>query len=208
MLAVSDAYQQKRNKDLILKNNQKATVIPVGSYVFAEWLSQPPTKFAPKWRGPFRVVEVLSEGNRLRIQHLNTNDIETVFITSVKPMIIADDAPLTDNQMIALASLDTMDPTLDHIVSHHYYGKGHGAYGPQLSKYDFLVFWKNDPTPTWQSYADLRDTAALNEYLFVNPLILEKATPSQPDDESSPPRNRHNPNRKVLGRALSLEGEV
>jgi transposase InsO family protein len=175
--------QSVQDKEIELRLNhsaEKPTKFLEGVYVLVNSgvrFGGPASKLHPKWLGPYIIVEVLSDGNSLRVQHLHTMVVICVHITMVK---IFHDSHVKDlsNQdaeifLRAFAALDSSDNVIQVITDHHVYGSRSKRCGDP-NKVQFQISWVGGGDLTWHDYHEVKDTAALSVYLAAHPELRFK----------------------------------
>jgi hypothetical protein len=145
------------------------TEFQVGSYVLAKYHSTagvvqhrgPPNKLLSHLRGPFKVVRHDKDSNTYIIQSLITNREEAIHVTCLRAFIHPADA--TEASLREVAIRDHQDAfVIEEITAHQ---------GLMTSRreMEFLVRWKGygPEADKWEPYSELRDTAALHQYLLA-----------------------------------------
>lgn len=175
---LSDIHSAARAKQLVYINRHrsKQAIGPqpkIGDLVFYAHPKRPPTKyertvqsgkFVPKWLGPMLVKEVLSQGNRLILQHPISNHMYTVHTEDCKPYV----GNNSEETIILLADSDVPQTRISHIISHIYTDPvpEDGIYRPE--EFDFLVQYADGSEPIYEPYNVVKFTAALDDYLLKN----------------------------------------
>ena len=140
------------------------TTFPINSYVLAEYPDgamgkRPPTKFHPKLKGPFRVVN--HNGSEYTVQNLVTNAYEKYHSKALRPFVYDDE--LVNPRDVAMRDND--EYVIEAILAHDGDPK-------QLRTLKFLVKWLGYPDSenTWEPWKTLRLTQQLHLYLRANGL--------------------------------------
>jgi hypothetical protein len=135
------------------------TEFPIGSYVMLRYPKtrmgeRAPTKGHMPLKGPFRVVNILDEGRKYDIRNLVNNEVYRFQINRLVPFEV--DERREDPYEIALR--DHQEYDVEEILQHQ---------GTARDRYNlkFLVRWAGFEEPTWEPYSQLREVAALHDYL-------------------------------------------
>lgn len=123
----------------------------------------PPTKLAPRFRGPYRVLRRTGT-HRYDVQHVVTRQIIDVHADHLKPYTGSDDAATQ------VAALDVSDEYLvDCIVAHKFTRRPHN-----LATLRFQLRWQGwgDDFNSWKKYDDVKDLQALDAYVGDHPELL------------------------------------
>ena len=172
---IKQAERQQRRKDElhIEKADPRRTVYNNGDYVLVEYQSnsimprKAPNKFLPNLRGPFRVIG--RDQDRYTLQNCLTETIEEIHLKKIHPFFY--DATYTSPREVAMRDVLTLFD-VESILEHSGDRK-------KRSELDFLVKFRgwSEEYNLWLPYSELRDNAALHEYLIAHrmrSLIPEK----------------------------------
>lgn len=167
LLEAATQMQDIHKRQWLDKSPTSPVTFQVGTYVLWEYPKRAPTKLLSRWRGPYIIVEQLSEGNRYNIQHLETMEITTAHITNLKPF---EPGSLDDAGLRNLAALDLDEAVIESIIDHTYVGRPN-ARRKHLKDFDFLVRWAGfgPEEDLWMPYDGIKDTIALGCYLETHP---------------------------------------
>ena len=128
--------------------------------------SRPMDKLAPKLQGPFPVTSV--QGNVISLLDTNTTRTRQVYADRLrrwKP------APGIDPAREAAKTHNT-EYVVENIVAHRRNPDRKGKLTP--AKCMFQVKWQDFNETTWEPYANVHDSAALDDYLESNPITNSK----------------------------------
>jgi hypothetical protein len=148
----------KRNRKAAYSKRNVKTSFKIGECVLVSYPSRPPSKLAPKWRGPLMVIDVIDE-NTYQLQHLNdVSRIEKMHISRLRRY-----NDLLDNAA-EVATLDKAEDRIERVVSHYPPGR---IMKSRKTKYDFEVKWQGygDEHNLFIPYSEMKDTEALEIYL-------------------------------------------
>lgn len=139
---------------------EAVTVYAAGDLVLATHASKPPNKLAPRWRGPFAVVERV--GSMYTCQDLRTLKHIRFHETRLKKY----DAERTEFA-VAVAAVDNEEFEVEAIVDHRLLP----GRGPRRRRLEFRVHWRGYEAEedTWLPFAEVRDLAALDVYALEHP---------------------------------------
>ena len=130
------------------------TVFPVDSLVLSLYPSgRPPTKTTTKWQGPSKIIS--QEGSVVVLKHCSTGKSMSRHVSKVKPFLSHE--PLTDIQLADIAKKDTDEFTIGRISSHVKHGK-------TFATTHFKIHWDGYETPSWEPWANVRHTEAVEIY--------------------------------------------
>jgi len=165
LLDTATKHQEKCIAKRLEKSPENPTRYNVGEYVLWAYPNRPPSKLAPKWRGPYLILEAEAEKNKYVIQHLNTNKIHIAHVESLKGITIG--GSTTVDELRTLAALDQDEYVIDHIVEHQFRGRKKRT----LANCWFKVRWRDygPQDDTWQTFKDLQEAEALDIYLAAHP---------------------------------------
>ena len=131
-----------------------------GSYVLVHYRTgQPPSRLHTFWRGPMRVIS--GSNSRFILYDLISHVEKEYHVSDIRPFLF--DPLRTDP--LDVARHDYMEFFVESILEHR------GDIQRKTSL-EFLVKWLgySDEHNSWNSYANLRDTDKLHEYLTSNNL--------------------------------------
>jgi hypothetical protein len=139
---------------------EAVTVYEAGELVLATHASRPPNKLAPRWRGPFAVVERV--GSMYTCQDLRTLRHVRFHETRLKKY----DAERTESA-VAVAAVDNEEFEVEAIVAHRLLP----GRGPRRRRLEFRVRWRGyEPEEdTWLPWSEVKDLAALDVYALEHP---------------------------------------
>jgi hypothetical protein len=159
--------KQQRHKDLkhgLTNFVFNPTEFPINSYVLASYPDgamgrRPPTKFHPKLKGPFRVVN--RQRDEYTVQNLVTNKFGKYHKTSLR--MFEFDPDLVNPWDVAIRDND--EYIIETILQHRGDPK-------KLRSLVFLVKWLGypDSANSWEPWSNLRLTEQLHLYLRANGL--------------------------------------
>jgi hypothetical protein len=149
--------QWRKDQRHIERGNQTRTQFEVGSlvlinYPHTDYGRDQPSRFHPKIRGPFRVIE--TKDNRIITEDLNTQKQEEHLILNARPFHY--DPAFVNPKEVALTDNDLY--VVEKVMAH----KGDSK---KRSTLEFKVKWLGYPNPSWEPYHNLRTNAHLHEYL-------------------------------------------
>jgi hypothetical protein len=187
---LASRLQEEKNMAHLMKQDPSVTTFDIGSYVLANYHATdgivrhkgPPNKFLPYLRGPLKVVD--RQGDHYVIRSLITHREEHIHVKELRKFIHNGQ----EEELYTIALRDHQDRFfIDKILDHE---------GSLDRRRDlkFKVHWKGYEAEedSWVPYSELRDTAALHEYLLRQPTrAFHKLIPPKffkngqysPDDE-------------------------
>ena len=174
LVSTAQSVQEKEIELRLHDSPEKPTIFLEGAYVLVDSDARdgPVSKLNTKWLGPYIIVEVLSDGNNLRVQHLHTRALMNVHITMVKSFDDSHIRDLTADEthklLRAFAAMDVGENVIEAIVDHHVYGK-RSKRCRDPTKVQFQIKWVGDPELTWHDFHEVRDSEALSVYLALHP---------------------------------------
>jgi transposase InsO family protein len=133
-----------------------------GDTVLVSYPGRPPDKLAPRWRGPFVVLE--SDGDRGMYACQDVRTLKTLhFHESRLKRYLAD---RTDS-LGEVAAVDNEEFVVDSIVDHRI----RPGRGSRRGRLEFRIRWAGYEAEedTWLSYADIRELAALDANSAAHP---------------------------------------
>jgi hypothetical protein len=158
---VKTCQEKLKNHDQIHKKDQtKATVFAVGSYVLVKYPSKDgklytPTKQSSRWQGPYVVKE--QKGNTYVLENLVSQMRTEVNVKQLKQYIVREGINLVD-----VASRDKDEYLVEEVLEMR------GEADPKrLRQIEFLVKWMgyDQSFNTWEPYTGLRNNVKLHEFL-------------------------------------------
>jgi transposase InsO family protein len=163
ILDASQQYQDKVAADnLAQRQVAEHTEFPIGSCVMLRYPKtrmgeRAPTKGHMPLKGPFRVVAIHDDGRKYDIRNLVNNEIYRFQINRLVPFEV--DERREDPYEIAMR--DHQEFIVEEILDHQ---------GTARDRYNlkFLVRWAGYEDPTWEPYSQIREVAALHEYLNIH----------------------------------------
>ena len=167
LLRRSKEFQDEVVNKRLADSPKDLTSYDVGDYVLVAYPSRPPTKLAPRWRGPMCVVEVLGK-SAYRCQDLCTLKVVELHVSRLKSYNMkATDAPAE----IAAADQGEwlVESVLDHRLAEGFRRKR--GRRPGKKAYEFLVRWAgfDESEDLWLPYSEVADLAALDVYAGGHP---------------------------------------
>jgi hypothetical protein len=166
-LALIQASQLYLNEEAI-KKDLKVPISEhqdynIGNYILLSYPSRPPSKLAGLYRGPLMVHRKL-HADIYEVMDLISNKIYQVHISRMHALNL----PLNIDQqeILRIAGIDHSEYVVESIIDH----KGN----PRKKKdMQFLIRWKGyEPNDdTWESFATVKDLAALDEYSAAHPYL-------------------------------------
>ena len=178
ILDLAQRIQHEKDMAHLAEQNPFVTEFALGSYVLANYHSTegvvrhkgPPNKFLSYLRGPFKVVD--RERDTYTIRSLVTKKDERIHVKELRQFIHNDD----EQELYRVALRDHHDHfEIAKILSH----RGDPKYRTDM---EFLVRWRGyaESENLWLPYSELRDSAALHEYLLAQPTrIMQKLVPTK-----------------------------
>jgi hypothetical protein len=162
LVAASQQHQEKMVAQRLKDSPATPTTFQVGDYVLVSYPNRPPSKLAPRWRGPMVIVEQIGS-NSYSCQDLTTLHVVELPVTRLKLF----DASRTAN-VVEIAAGDHDEYVVEAIVDH--------KAARRKSDMEFKVRWRGyDPSyDLWLPYAEVRDLEALDAYLADHPELLLK----------------------------------
>jgi hypothetical protein len=114
-LVIASQMSQQQELDKRLKLSPEVpTKYEIGDFIFSSYPNRPVNKLTPKWRGPYMIIDIKSDGNVYSCQHMNTMQVVDFHVTTIKKCI----GDMDEDTMTSLASLDTQEYEIESIVSH------------------------------------------------------------------------------------------
>ena len=164
---IASKIQEEKDLAHMMKQDPYVTTFEVGTYVLANYHATdgivrhrgPPNKFLPYLRGPFKVQAY--EGDAYTIRSLVTHREEKIHVKELRKFVHNGD----EKELYSIALRDHQDRfVIDKILDHE------GALDKRRDL-QFKVHWKGYETEddSWVPYSELRDTAALHQYLLAQP---------------------------------------
>ena len=162
---LASRIQENKNEAHMTLQKQDVTVYPVGSYVLANYHATdgivrhrgPPNKFLPYLRGPFKVIAY--DKDEYVIRSLVTHREEHIHVKELRQFIHSGN----EEELYSVALKDHQDRYfIDRILEHN--GKLNNR-----RELQFKVHWTGYEADedSWVPYSELRDTAALHQYLLA-----------------------------------------
>jgi hypothetical protein len=164
LIQKADELQFARNNQHLVNPVEPITEYPVNSFVMRRYprnsLSNrsAPTKLQGDWRGPLRVLRRVGAHEYVLI-NLTNNREERAVVNDLKPFLF--DPEVTDPAEVARRDLEEF--VVQEVLEHRGSSARRGAM-------TFRVRWEGYPaeSDSWESYANLRETAALHRYLVAH----------------------------------------
>ena len=159
IIAASDAFQQSVIDERL--RDQEADEVPFeeGDYVLASYLSRPPNKLAPKWRGPFLVLELQS--STCICHDLSTLRHVRFHVSRLKKFNVE-----TTLDPTAIAAVDNDEFVVEDIADHRW-----SRPGRKRRDLEFKVRWLGyEPDEDlWLPLREVRELEALDRYAANHP---------------------------------------
>jgi hypothetical protein len=159
---LAKAVKVQRSHDLARltdESHQLKTVFPLDSFVLAKPEAGPVDKLAPRWLGPYKVVQKFErpEGDIYRCLHLSTNQEYDFRVDRLDPYYSFDESGVR-----AAADLDNEAYEVETVLQHRFAGAAKTKQTLQL-----YIKWLGYEAPTWQPYIgnDLDKVGICHEYL-------------------------------------------
>lgn len=130
--------------------------------MLASYPNRPPSKLAPRWRGPLVVVE--RQGSVYQCQDLLTHKVVSFHATRLKQYNMEQ-----TEDPAAVAAVDAEEFVVEAIVAHR------GPRGPRgnyrRNQLEFRVRWAGyqPEDDTWLPYREVAELAALDAYAAMHP---------------------------------------
>lgn len=153
----AESHQRQRDHDYLATSPENPTTFEIGDLVLVSYPNRPPSKLAPRWRGPYRVVNVMD--NTLTLLDLVTERQIEKHVSMCKKFQVQDSANLLD-----IAAVDSDHFLIDKIVDH--------VGNPRRKKsLQFRVRFQGygEDDDLWYNYNDCKDFAALDAYAILHP---------------------------------------
>ena len=159
------------------RRSEEITSYPMGAIVLAQYPDKglglrAPTKLSPRWEGPFRVVNVSSDGNTYDLQNFLDGKIISRHITDLKLFFYDPDIVQMSLQDIAIRDRihefpveEVLQHRLKENVDSH-------TRTTRSSDIEFLIKWRGfgEKWNTWEPYKNVRLNEVVHEYLRNNKL--------------------------------------
>ena len=157
LIKASVEHQKKVTEKYLEASPEDPLEFKVGESVLVSYPERPPSKFHPRWQGPFKVAKV--EGNRYTCTNLRTGKDEVFDIQRLR-RYISD----PDRDDLSVASVDRREYVVERILAHRGTSK-------KKSKMMFKVHWEgyDDSKDSWEPYSSVKDLAALDVYVEAHP---------------------------------------
>lgn len=157
LVRTSQAHQQQVISAYVERGPKEPTRFESGDLVLVSYPGRPPSKLAPRWRGPMVVIAV--EGNHHSCRDLRTGNVLELDVTRLKEY-----RQDLENDDLEVAARDADEHVVEAIVEH----RGNAR---RRSSLQFRVRWAGyEPSEdTWEAYRDVKDLAALDEYARGHP---------------------------------------
>ena len=131
---------------------------------------KPPSKFHPKWLGPFRVVNISDNGNRYSLQNFIDGKIKDYHITDLKLFYHTKD--ITDVELYESALRDHIHEfPVEMVLEHRTINQGEHT-RVRSSDLEFKIRWRGFSSrwDTWEPYKNVRLNEVVIEYMRTNGL--------------------------------------
>ena len=157
----SRAHMSKAWETLRAKSSKTPRHFEVGDFVLVSYPNRPPSKLSPRWRGPYRVIERKSNTYSvvdLISQQVTYFDASRLILWHDRSDSTSDSAAKA-RQEAALRDNDEF--VVEKIVDHK----------KVSSRLEFRIRWLGyaPEEDTWLPYREVKDLAALDEYLAAHP---------------------------------------
>ena len=159
------------------RRTEEITSYPVGAIVLAQYHDKGlgrrgPTKLSPRWEGPFRVVNISSDGNTYDLQNFLDSKITSRHITDLKLFFY--DPAIVQMSLQDIAIRDRIhefpvEEVLQHRLKENVDTQ---ARTTRSSDIEFLIKWRGfgDKWNTWEPFKNVRLNEVVIEYLRNNKL--------------------------------------
>ena len=159
----SDLYHLKQTE----YSHRTFTEFPINSYVLASYgndpMDRPPTKTHTTHQGPFMVVDIDETKTRYTVKDLVFNKLIDLHVSWLKPFIFEEGRTNPLDVAILDSNTDLIEEVLQHFGDTSTMRKSHLTF---LVKYQGKMIDESKRL----TYAELRDTEALHNYLTKNNL--------------------------------------
>ena len=159
----SDLYHLQQS-DL---NHRTFTEFPINSYVLASYgndpMDRPPTKTHTSHQGPFMVVDIDETKTRYTVKDLVFNKLIDLHVSWLKPFIYEEGRTNPIDVALADSNTHVIEEVIQHFGDTSTMKKSHLTF---LVKYQGKMLDESKRL----TYAELRDTEALHNYLTKNNL--------------------------------------
>jgi len=159
-------HQQKEITRRLKDSPEHNTKYNQGDLVLILYHSKSTSKLAAKWRGPYLILESLSEGNRYMVQHPITLKTKIVHIEETKKFYLREGENIDE-----IIAMDREESEIEQILDHNYMFHAKPRKIKKLEHYDFLVKFSNDDEPVWIPYGELQETQSLEIYLANHKIL-------------------------------------
>lgn len=162
ILRASQEHQDRVVEQRVAESPEDPTSFEPGEYVLASYPNRPPSKLAPRWRGPLVVVE--RQGSVYQCQDLLTHKVVSFHATRLKQYNMEQ-----TEDPAAVAAVDAEEFVVEAIVAHR------GPRGPRgnyrRNQLEFRVRWAGyqPEDDIWLPYREVAELAALDAYAAVHP---------------------------------------
>ena len=160
LLDTAQRLQRKKDTEHMGQVRSAPTRFDIGAYVLVSYNPQtmngrPPTKFHPRLKGPYLVVNV--QGDKYSCRNLVTDELEDFHVTRLRAFRY--DERFVDPRDISLRDVEEF--YVEKILAH----SGNPA---QLKTLNFHVKWRgfDESANSWEPWKNLRETAVLHRYLI------------------------------------------
>ncbi|KPA73067.1 hypothetical protein ABB37_10147 [Leptomonas pyrrhocoris] len=156
LIAASQDHQDKVIEERLSQSAENPTEYAAGDYVVVSYPDRPPSKLAPRWRGPLIIADRVGS-DMYQCQDLVTHRFTDFHVSRLKKY----NMDMTPNP-VEVAQVDNDEWKVEQIVDHK---------GLTKKAVRFRVRWEGfEPTDdTWLPYSECRDLEALDVYLAAHP---------------------------------------
>jgi hypothetical protein len=156
-LAHLEKTARRRRRPPSVRTKGNIEDLTIGEYVLVTYPERPPDKLSPVYQGPFIIVDKKRDDIFICRDLLTEKDVEF----HADRLRILDAAPdMLPDELLKYAAADHNQFFVDSIVDH----RGDTS---RKTKTEFKVRWKGfgPEQDTWEPYAHVRDTIALEQYI-------------------------------------------
>lgn len=160
IMELSRKHQERVVEKRLSESPDDPTEFAVGDFVLARYAHRAPSKLAPRWRGPLRIVGKNASGSVYTCKDLATRKKLDFTVDRLKRF----ETDLSMRELTAIAANDNESFVVEKIVDHT-------GDPTKKSTMDFKVRWQGyEPSEdTWIPYIEARDLQALDDYIRDHP---------------------------------------
>jgi hypothetical protein len=155
VVTASQEHQSSVVEARLAKNPSDTRRFEIGQYVLISYPNRPPSKLAPKWRGPVIIVAI--QGHMCSCQDLLTLRLSDYHVSRLKHYNMDQ-----TNDPVDVAQVDNDEYRVQEIVDH---------VGKKKKDLQFRVRWcgYGPEDDSWLPYSEVRDLQAMDVYLKSHP---------------------------------------